>query len=135
MSVGRCSGCAVCCVIVRGVVAGQLRSLPPGRRSNIAAEALALANQSNERDALQEKIMTRRESAARELGQLLTTDIVGRLLDEIGDAGLRDLVLKAAAAARDVAVDAAEAEAMGERQRVHGQAGKHLAPAPPRGQR
>lgn len=76
--------------------------------------------------------MTRREAAARELGQLLTTDVVGHLLDEIGDVGLRDLVLKAAAAARDVAVDEAAAEAMGERQRLHAQAGKSVAPPPRR---
>lgn len=74
--------------------------------------------------------MTRREAAARELGQLLTLDVVGHLLDELGSAGagVRDLVLKAAAAARDVAVDEASATALGERARLHSQAPKHVSP-------
>lgn len=78
--------------------------------------------------------MTRRETAARVIGQFLTSDAIGSLLDELGTGGavLRDQILKAASTARDLAADEAVAES--ERQRLHAQAPKHVAP-PPGGRR
>ncbi|MCU1282876.1 MAG: hypothetical protein JWM53_6422 [bacterium] len=55
---------------------------------------------------------TPRAQAAHQLGQLLAIDAVGSLLDAIGDANLRDLVLKVMARCREIAVDEAIAHEM-----------------------
>lgn len=53
-----------------------------------------------------------RADAAKQLGQLLTLDLVGAQLDVIGDHGLRDLVLKALHRTREIAVDDESAKEM-----------------------
>jgi hypothetical protein len=55
-----------------------------------------------------------RADAAKQFGQLLTTDVVGALLDAIGDDTLRDLVQKVAIRAREIRVDAESVLAFGD---------------------
>lgn len=54
----------------------------------------------------------KRAEAAKQLGQLLGIDLIGTLLDEVGDHDLRDLVLKVAHRTREIAFDAESADAM-----------------------
>lgn len=54
----------------------------------------------------------KRAEAAKMLGEMLRTGVVGLLLDEVGDADLRDKVLKACIRAREISVDAESAETM-----------------------
>jgi hypothetical protein len=47
-------------------------------------------------------VIVRRLDSARALAELLGAAVVGRLLDEIGDRDLRDLVMKTQSRLRDV---------------------------------